>query len=130
MKKTSLLVVVLLTTLFSYSQDIDRIIRASKIQYINGKFVVLNTQYPTDLFVILKDWDIIIGTYKLKTYDNPQKTMYDDHFTYTWKCVDSEGKKCLFMMKKFKPEVTNHILYDVLYEQNEQNGIMYEYETE
>jgi ABC-type proline/glycine betaine transport system substrate-binding protein len=128
MKKFSLIVVGLLLTLLSYSQDFNRVIRATKSIFKNDKeWVVVQTYYPTDMFIIMKDWDITIGTYKLKTYDQPEKTTYDDHITYTWKCVDSDGQKCFFMMKKFKPEITTHLLHSVVYTEQE---VMYEYETE
>lgn len=127
MKKLSLIVVSLLVTLFSYSQSFNRILKATKSDFKDNKWTVVETKYPTDMFIIMKDWDITIGTYKLKTYDNYDKITYDDHVTYTWKCVNGEGEKCFFMIKKFKPEITNHILYVIVYEQY---NLMYEYETE
>ena len=127
MKKLTLILFGLSVTLLSYSQNFNRIIKATKSEFKNDKWEVVETQYPTDMFVIMKDWDITIGTYKLKTYDAPEKTIYENHVTYTWKCVNGEGDKCFFMMKKFRPEMTNHTLYGVVYEQY---LLMYEYETE
>ena len=127
MKKLSLIVVSLLLTVISYSQDFNRVIKATKSEFKNDKWEIIDTQYPTDMFVIIKDWDIKIGTYKLKTYDEPEKTTYEQHVCYSWKCVDADGDKCIFMIKKFKSEVTNHILYAVVYEQA---LLMYEYECE
>jgi hypothetical protein len=127
MKKITLIVVSLLVTLFSYSQDFSRVVRASKLIFKDSTWVTVETQYPTDMFVILKDWDVNIAEYKLKTYDQPEKKTYLDHITYTWKCVNSEGEKCLFMMKKFDPSVSKHVVFSVLYEQYLK---MYEYETE
>ena len=126
MKKLSIIVVCLLTTLFSYSQDFNKIIKASKSEYKDDKWVTIETGYPTDMFVIIKGWDITIGTHKFKTYDDYEKTTYDSHVTFTWKCVNGNGEKCHFMMKKFKPEITSHSLYSIIYD----SGIMYEYETE
>jgi hypothetical protein len=126
MKKLSLIVVSLLTTLFSYSQDFNKVIRASKVEWTGTEWKTVSSSYPTDFFVIMKDWDITIGTYKFKTYDDYEKTTYDDHVTFTWKCVNGNGEKCHFMMKKFKPEVSTHMLYAILYD----TGVMYEYETE
>lgn len=127
MKKLSLIVVSLLLTVISYSQDFNRVIKATKSEFKNDKWEIIDTQYPTDMFVIIKDWDIKIGTYKLKTYDEPEKTTYEQHVCYSWKCVDADGDKCIFMIKKFKSEVTNHILYAVVYGQA---LLMYEYECE
>lgn len=127
MKKLSLIVVGLLVTLFSYSQDFARVLKATKSEFKDDKWVVVETQYPTDMFIIIKDWDIKIGTYKLKTYDAPEKTIYEQHTCYSWKCVDADGDKCIFMIKKFKPDVTTHTLYAVVYDQA---LLMYEYETE
>lgn len=127
MKKATLIVVSLLLTLFSYAQDFNRISRATKLEFRDEKWNLVETQYPTDLFVIIKDWDITVGTYKLKTYDVPEKTTYEDHITFTWKCVDKDGDKCFFMIKKFRPEITTHLIYSIVYEQY---LTMYEYETE
>ena len=127
MKKLSLIVVGLFLTLFSYSQDFQRVLKSTKLEFNNDKWTVVETQYPTDMFVILKDWDIRIGTYKLKTYDTPEKSSYDTHVVFSWKAVTPDGEKCVFMIKKFKPEITNHMVYSVVFEQY---LMMYEYETE
>jgi hypothetical protein len=126
MKKVSLIVVSLLLTAFSYSQSFDRVVQASKLEWTNGVWKTVSSSSPTDMFIIIKDWTITIGTYKFKTYDDPEKTTYEDHVTYTWKCVNGNGDKCIFMMKKFKPEVSTHMLYSILYAET---GVMYEYET-
>jgi hypothetical protein len=126
MKKITLIVVSLLLTLFSYSQDFSRVITASKSEWNGTEWKTISSSNPTDMFVIMKDWDITIGTYKFKTYDTPEKTTYDSHVCYSWKCVNGNGDKCVFMMKKFKPEVSTHMLYSIVYD----TGVMYEYETE
>ena len=127
MKKITLIVVSLLATLFSYSQDFNRVIQVTKSEFRDDKWVIVDTQKPTDLFLIMKDWDITIGTYKLKTYDEPEKVVYDKHTTYSWKAINGDGDKCMFMIKKFRPEITNHIVYGVVYGQY---SLMYEYECE
>jgi len=126
MKKIMLIVVSLLLTLFSYSQDFNRVIVASKSEWNGTEWKTISSSRPTDMFVIMKDWDITIGTYKFKTYDESEKTIYDTHVCYTWKCVNGNGEKCVFMMKKFKTEVSSHMLYSILYD----TGVMYEYECE
>ena len=126
MKKVTLIVVSLLLTLFSYSQDFNRVLVASKSEWTGTEWKTISSSRPTDMFVIIKEWDITIGTYKFKTYDDPEKSTFEDHVTYTWKCVNGEGGKCMFMMKKFKPEVSSHMLYSIVYD----TGVMYEYETE
>jgi hypothetical protein len=127
MKKLSLLLIGLCLTLLSQSQDFKRVLKSTKLEFNSDKWTVVETQYPTDLFVILKDWNITIGSYKLKTYDSPEKSAYDTHIVFSWKAVDQEGNKCVFMIKSFKQEITNHIVYSVVYEQY---LTMYEYETE
>lgn len=127
MKKLTLIVVSLLVTLFTYAQDFSKVIRASKVEWNGTEWKTVSTNYPADYFVIMKDWDITIGTYKFKTYGDYEKTTYDDHVTFTWKCVNGNGEKCMFMMKKFRPEVSTHMLYSILYAET---GVMYEYETE
>ena len=120
------MVVSLLLTLLSYSQDFSKVIKASKSEWNGTEWKTTATDYPTDMFVIMKDWDITIGTYKFKTYDDYEKTTYESHICLTWKCVNGNGEKCFFMMKKFKPEVTSHSMYSIVYP----TGVMYEYETE
>ena len=126
MKKVSLMVVGLLLTLLSYSQDFNRVIKATKSEWINSEWKTIRTSAPTDMFIIIKDWEITVGTYKFRTFDDPEKTTHENHVTFTWKCVNGEGEKCFFMMKKFRPEVTSHSLYSIVYD----TGVMYEYETE
>ena len=126
MKKVSLMVVGLLLTLLSYSQDFNRVIKATKSEWINSEWKTIRTTAPTDMFIIIKDWEITVGTYKFRTFDDPEKTTHENHVTFTWKCVNGEGEKCFFMMKKFRPEVTSHSLYSIVYD----TGVMYEYETE
>ena len=126
MKKTMLIVVSLLLTLFSYSQDFNRVVNVTKSEWIGDAWKVVSSNKPDDMFVIINEWDITIVTYKFRTYDTPEKTTYESHVCYTWKCVDKDGDKCIFMMKKFKPEVSTHMLYGILYPEN---LVMYEYET-
>lgn len=126
MKKVSLIVVSLLLTLFSYSQDFNRVVNVTKSEWIGDAWKVVSSNKPDEMFVIINEWDITIGTYKFRTYDTPEKTTYESHVCYTWKCVDKDGDKCIFMMKKFKPEVSTHMLYGILYPEN---LVMYEYET-
>ena len=126
MKKLTLLVISLVVTTLSYSQDFNRIIRATKSEWRNEAWVTVAADNPVSLFVIIKDWDITIGTYKFRTFDAPEKNVYETHITYTWKCVNGNGDKCLFMMKKFRPEISQHVMYSIVYT----SGVMYEYESE
>jgi hypothetical protein len=126
MKKTMLIVVSLLLTLFSYSQDFNRVVNVTKSKWNGDEWKVITSNKPDDMFVIIDEWNITIGTYKFRTYDDPEKTTYESHVCYTWKCVDKDGDKCIFMMKKFKHEVSTHMLYGILYPEN---MVMYEYET-
>jgi hypothetical protein len=126
MKKLSLIVVGLLTTLFSYSQDFNRVTNITKSTWDGNKWNIISSNQPTDMFIIINEWDIKIGSYKFRTYDTPDKTTYDTHVCYTWKCIDKDGNKCMFLMKKFKPEISTHMLYAILYPED---MVMYEYET-
>jgi len=126
MKKITLIVVSLLLALFSYSQDFNRVVNITKSEWTGDTWKVVSSNKPTDMFVIIDEWNITIGTYKFRTYDTPEKNIYEDHISYTWKCVDKDGDKCMFLMKKFRPEVSSHMLYAILYPEN---LVMYEYET-
>lgn len=126
MKKVSLMVVGLLLTVISYSQNFYRVVRATQLEYRDTGWVELESQYPKDLFFIMKDYDIKIGTAKFRTYDDPEKVAYVDHTTYTWKCIDSEGNNCLYMMKQFDSRVSTHVVHEIVYG----NGRAWEYETE
>jgi hypothetical protein len=114
MKKLTLIVVSLLVTLFSYSQK-DRIVKATSSTYKNEKWEVTETQYPVNQFVTIKDWDVTIGKFKLKTYGQYEKNVYEDHITYTWSATTQDDTDCYFMMKVFDPNVTSHIIYSVVY---------------
>ena len=120
------MVVILLASLFSYSQSFTKVIRSSKLEWNGTEFVNASTNYPTDCFLIMKDWNVTVGIYKFKTYGGYVKTIFADHICYTWKCVNANGENCLFMMKTFKPEVTTHMVYSIVYT----TGVMYEFETE
>ena len=100
MKKITLIVVSLLLTLFSYSQAINRVVKSTKSEWTNNEWKTIAQDYPKDLFIVTKDWEIKIGEYKFKTYDTPEKTTYESHVCYTWKCINGNGDKCFFMMKK------------------------------
>ena len=126
MKKVSLIVVSLLLTVFSYAQDYNRVVNITKSEWTGDTWKVVSSNRPTDMFVIINEWDITIGTYKFRTYDTPDKSTYQDHVCYPWKCVDKDGDKCFFLMKKFRPEVSTHMMYAILYPEN---LVMYEYET-
>lgn len=127
MKKVTLIVVSLLLTIIGYSQNFYRVVQASKSEWNGTEWKTVSSSKPTDLFVISKDWNITIGEYKFRTYDDYEKTTFEDHVTYSWKCINGEGSKCMFMIKKFKPEISSHSLYSILYSES---GVMYEYETE
>lgn len=126
MKKVTLIVVSLLFTLFSYSQEINRVVKSSKSQWDGIEWKTITTDYPKELFIVMKDWEIKIGDYKFKTYDTYRKDIFETHVCYTWKCVNGNGDKCTFMMKKFNPEITSHLMYCIVYD----TGVMYEYEVE
>ena len=126
MKRLSLMVVGLLLTAISYSQDFYRVLRSTQLEYKDSTWVELATQYPKDLFIIMKGYDLTIGTVKFKTYDDVEKINYTDHITYTWKCIDADGNNCLYMMKQFDPKVSNHVVHEIAYN----NGKAWEYETE
>ena len=121
-----LIVVSLLISISSYCQSFERVVVATKSIWYNDEWKTISTEYPKDMFVIIKDWDITIGTYKFRTFDNSEKTTYPTHVCYSWKCVNGDGIKCIFMMKKFNPDVSTHMLYSIVYD----TGVMYEYETE
>ena len=126
MKKILFLCLFLFLSFTLFSQNFSKVLVASKSEWNGTEWKTISSSRPTDMFIIIKDWDITVGTYKFKTYDDPEKTTYESHVCYSWKCVNGNGEKCVFMMKKFRPEVSTHMLYSIVYE----TGIMYEYETE
>ena len=121
-----MLLIGLVMTLFSYSQDFNRVVKATKSEWNGNEWKTVDSGYPTDMFIIIKDWEITIGKHKFKTYGEVEKTTYENHVTFTWKCVNANGDKCYFMMKKFRPEISSHMMYSIVYE----TGVMYEYEGE
>ena len=120
------MVVGLLLTAISYSQNFYRVVRSTQLEYKDTTWVELATQYPKDLFIIIKGYDITVGTSKFKTYDDAEKINYTDHTTYTWKCIDGDGNNCLYMIKQFDPKVSTHVINEIVYG----NGTAWEYEVE
>jgi hypothetical protein len=131
MKKIALIVVSLLVTLLSYSQS-NKILKATSSTYKNDKWVLTETQYPVNQFVTLDGWDVTIGKFKFRTYGQYEKNVYEDHITYTWSAITEDNADCYFMMKIFKPEVTTHIVYSVVYPPPTDHyyPIMHEFECE
>lgn len=127
MKKLSLLLITLILTITTHAQSFDRVIKATKLKWQNEEWKTVSSGYPTDMFIIVKEDEITVGKYKFKTYDKPNETTYPTHICFTWKTVNQNGEKCLFMMKKFLSEITRGIVYSIVYPTSE---LMYEYETE
>lgn len=126
MKKITLLVIGIFLTLLGYSQSFYKIVRFSKCEYRNEKWATIETRTPENEFVIVNKTEITVANYKFKIYGDYEKKEYEEHTTYSWNCINGEGRKCYFMMKIFKPQVSSHILYAIVYD----TGVMYEYETE
>jgi hypothetical protein len=81
MKKLSLIVVSLLLTFLSYSQEFSRVTNVSSYSWSGSKWVYVESTTPKDMFIIIKDWDVSIGSVKFKTYDVPEKTIHENHTT-------------------------------------------------
>lgn len=126
MKKLTLFVIGIALTISAHTQDFIRVLRATKFEYQNEKWVNVLTEYPKEYFIVIKGDLVTIGATKFKTYGVYDQTTYDSHVTYTWKCINGNGSKCWFMMKRFPSEVTAHLVYSIAYD----SGIMYEYEGE
>jgi hypothetical protein len=131
MKKIILIVVSLLVTLLSYSQS-NKILKATSSTYKNDKWVLTETQYPVNQFVTLDGWDVTIGKFKFRTYGQYEKNVYEDHITYTWNAISQDSTDCYFMMKVFKPEVTTHTIFSIVYPPPSDHyyPIMHEFECE
>lgn len=126
MKKLSLIVVSLLLTLLSYSQEFDRVVGVNYYTWTGKDWKYVESNYPKGMFIIIKDWDVTIGSVKFRTYDLPDKTIYETHTTMAWKCVDELGNNCTFMMKLYKKGSSQHVAYNIMYS----SGTMFEYEVE
>ena len=132
MKKITLIVVSLLVTVFSYSQSFNKILKATSSTYKNEKWTITDTQYPNNQYVVLKDWDVTIGKFRLKTYGDRTRDVYSDHITYTWNAITEDGADCYFMMKIFNPDVTTHTVYCIIYPPPTDHyyPVMHEFECE
>jgi hypothetical protein len=126
MKKLSLIVVSLLLTLFSYSQEFDRVTNVTQYSWSGIKWEIVDSNQPKNMFIIIKDWNISIGSIKFKTYDIPEKNVYETHTTMAWKCIDEKGNNCIFMMKFFSVDGSKYIVYTIVYS----SGTMFEYNVE
>lgn len=111
-----LLVISVLLSLMSLSQDYGRVVRATKLNYINSQWVEQETIQPNDFFIIIKDYEVTVGTKKFMTYGDVETTNYEGFVCYTWKCIDPDGNKCSFMMKKFS--YSTQMIYMFVYPQS------------
>jgi len=102
MKKLFLVVSLLLLTTFCHSQSFDKVVKATLIKYIDGRWVDSESTYPEGMFIIMKGSEIKItneGESKYVTYGEYKKTSYNDYVCYSWNCYDKNGRDCIFMMK-------------------------------
>jgi hypothetical protein len=104
MKKLILIISLFFISTFSYSQSFNKIYKCVCIKFENKKWIEYKTSYPDNIFVILKDNEVIItneSECKLVTYGVPEITQTKDGQLTTWDAYDWEGRSCLFMMKNF-----------------------------
>ena len=76
MKKILLIVSLLLVTTFCHSQSFNKVIKATFIKYVNGRWIDGESSYPDNMFIIMEYLDKEIKTLILTdttieiTYDN------------------------------------------------------------
>jgi len=126
MKKLSLIVVSLLLTMFAYSQPtFHKIVKATRCEFKNDKWVDVETKSISDMFIIIDESNITVGTSKYRTYGDYEKATSGNYTTYTWKCVNSDGKNCFFVMAV--TEINTHWMYSFIYTDE---ATMFQYECE
>lgn len=99
MKKIILLLVFAITSVISYSQNFNKVYRASYIKYEGGRWVDDVTRYPENMFLILDGSEVKItneSESKYITYGNPKITKYETHNCSTWSAYDQKGRDWCF----------------------------------
>jgi hypothetical protein len=116
MKKILLIVSLLLVTTFCHSQSFNKVIKATFIKYVNGRWIDGESSYPDNMFIIMEGSEIKITNNvesKFVTYGECQKINNKDFTCYTWNCYDKKGNDCTFMMKK--PYEGNTLVFMFIY---------------
>ena len=119
MKKLLLCLFAVLSFYFGKTQDFYKVDMCTYQIYTeeNG-WVVKQTTYPENIFVIIKNNNIKITNSSKSSYvtfGEPKKTVYERHTATSWDSYDDEGKNCKVMIKTMNNEsnlATLTILYD------------------
>lgn len=103
MKKLLLSIVLSLLTVISFAQNntTDRVIKMTKMEFVDGEFVTRDVAKPKKLFINISGNVVLIGKVKYTTYGDVETDYHEGFVTFTWNCIDSDGNKGYFIMKKF-----------------------------
>jgi hypothetical protein len=126
MKKIILLIALTLIATFTFAQSYNKVYKATYIQYINGRWVDGEYNYPDNMYIILNKNNIRITNNKNAsyiTYGSSTKKYYDGFECSSWDCYDVDGKSLTFIMKYFYEKKLWVMMF--VY-----NGYGYEYITE
>lgn len=104
MKKYILTISLMLSAVFCYSQDFNKVYRATVYFYRYGEWVKGESNYPERMYVILDGYNIKItneSESRYVTYGNPSKNKTSEYEANTWNAYDKKGDQCLFIIKKY-----------------------------
>ena len=113
MKKLILIISIIFVSTFCHAQTWEKVYSMNFIKYQNGAWVDDKSHEPENTFIMLNGSEVIIKSHEINrymTYGNNEKTKYDTHIAYTWKCIDKEGDECLFVMKRFNNGTTIYMI--------------------
>jgi hypothetical protein len=108
MKKIKLVLLSILICSIAFSQNFNHIYKSVYSEFNGYEWVTKSSAFPTDMYLVLNGNDISINNNdnsKFKTYGSSTKDEYDTHTCYSWRCVDKDGRDCMFLMKRYKSPV-------------------------
>jgi len=117
MKKIILSFVLILISLFSFSQNFYKVESCRIENYINEKWVTIETTYPKKMFVIIKGSNIKVTNEAgslFQTYGEMFKESYPTHIAYVWRGYDDEGKE-VFIFLKTANDFNTLVEFSVMY---------------
>lgn len=117
MKKIILSLALTLVSFFSFSQDFYKVGNCKIENYINDKWVTVETTYPKKMFVIIKGSNIKVTNEagsSFQTYGEVVKEKYSTHIAYIWRGYDDEAQE-VFIFLKTSGDFNTLVEFSVMY---------------
>jgi hypothetical protein len=119
MKKIKMILLLMLISIFAYSQSSSyRITKTTILSYDEywRKWEAIDSTYPSEMFAFFDKKKIKItdrNHSNYVVYGQPEVDKEYDYTVYTWKAIDEEQRECSILLKRFVDE--NKYYYDKSY---------------